>query len=640
MPWTPPSTAYQPAIDGLRAVAVLMVVLFHAGLGFTGGFVGVDVFFVISGCLITRLILKDLAQGTFSLAGFWERRARRIMPALVVMVMICLLAGAWLYLPADFMALGRAALAQALLVSNIHFYREIDYFDTASEVNPLLHTWSLAVEEQFYLLFPFLLLMLHRLSKQPWLVLITLAALISLAVSHFIGMPRPSANFYLLPTRAWELLLGALVAAAPSTLPRRASAEIAGWLGLLAIIASGLLYTRATPFPGLAALPPCLGTAMVIWAQSNTSSTASILLSSRPFVWIGLISYSLYLWHWPLLAFSGYWRAEPMSTGMRWFIVVISIVVAALSWRWVEQPFRNKTFCASRRRIFTFAALSLIITGASGFIVQQLEGMHGRISNDVMRYAQGADHVAFRTELRLPQAVAGELPHLGFADASKPIDLLLWGDSHAMAVAPVIDRLCRDHRWRAAQATRSALLPLLGETLPADTPSASQNEVILNLIRTRRIPRVLLVGRWDIHLQKPGSMESVRQHLHTTLRALQESGTQVWIMRQVPRPGWNVPRGLAAAVRWGTQDPRSMSIPLTQHQEEFQRQDPLFANLSTLFPNVHVLDPTPHFLNESKTACLTSKDGLSWYSDDDHLTSTGSTQLEPLFDSLFGKSQL
>ncbi|GEP45188.1 acyltransferase family protein [Brevifollis gellanilyticus] len=637
MPWTPPSTAYQPAIDGLRAVAVLMVVLFHAGLGFSGGFVGVDVFFVISGCLITRLILRDLAQGTFSLAAFWERRARRIMPALVVTVMICLLAGAWLYLPTDFMALGRAALAQALLVSNIHFYREIDYFDTASEVNPLLHTWSLAVEEQFYLLFPFLLLMLRKISKQPWLVLITLSALLSLAVSHFLGMPRPSANFYLLPTRAWELLLGALVAVAPSSLPRRASAEIAGWLGLLAIIASGLLYTRATPFPGLAALPPCLGAAMMIWAQSNAASTPARILSSRPFVWIGLISYSLYLWHWPLLAFSGYWRAEPMSAGMRWLIVVISIVVAAVSWRWVEQPFRHRTLCASRRRIFAFAALSLLITGISGFIVQRLQGLPARISPEVLRYAKGSTDAAFRTELRLSQAQAGDLPSLGIKDTSKPIDLLLWGDSHAMAVAPVIDLLCREHGWRAAQATRSALLPLLGEALPSDASSVSQNEAILNRIRTLRIPRVLLVGRWDIHLGKPGAMESLRQHLHDTLRDLQQSGTQVWIMRQVPRPGWNVPRGLAAAVRWGTQDPQEMSIPLTQHQKDFQRQEPLFADLDKLFPNLQVLDPTPLFLNESKTACLTSKDGLSWYSDDDHLSITGSMQMKTLFESLFGK---
>jgi peptidoglycan/LPS O-acetylase OafA/YrhL len=613
MPWTPPSTAYQPAIDGLRAVAVLMVVLFHAGLGFSGGFVGVDVFFVISGCLITRLILRDLAQGTFSLAAFWERRARRIMPALLVMVMICLLAGAWLYLPADFMAIGRAALAQALLVSNIHFYREIDYFDTASEVNPLLHTWSLAVEEQFYLLFPFLLLVLRKLSKQPWLVLITLSALLSLAVSHFLGMPRPSANFYLLPTRAWELLLGALIAAAPSSTTRRVSAEIAGWLGLLAIVVSGLLYTRATPFPGLAALPPCLGAALVIWAQSNASSTAARLLASRPFVWIGLISYSLYLWHWPLLAFSGYWCAEPISTGIRWLIVIASIVAAAVSWRWVEQPFRNKAFCASRRQIFTFTVLSLLLAAVSGFLVQRLHGLPQRIPQEVLRYAEGSADVAFRTELRLPQARAGQLPSLGVHDTSKPIDLLLWGDSHAMAVAPVIDVLCREHGWRGARATRSGLLPLLGEELSAGTDMVLQNDVILDLVRTQRVPRVLLVGRWDIHLDKPGSVVVVRQHLHDTLRALQEVGAQVWLLRQVPRPGWNVPRGLAAAARWGFEDPRNLTLPLSRHEEEFHQQDLLFEGLTDLFPNVRVLDPTSCFLNEAKTGIQLSHDGCPWY---------------------------
>jgi peptidoglycan/LPS O-acetylase OafA/YrhL len=282
---------YRPEIDGLRAIAILTVVFYHVGLGCPGGYIGVDVFFVISGYLISSLILREMREGTFSLAGFWERRVRRIFPALAACVMATLVAGWFLLLPEDLENLGKSTVAQTLLAANIYFWRTTNYFASANEAKPLLHTWSLAVEEQFYLLFPLLLLACFRfpaLRRPRTLVILILLGLVgSLSVAVWGVKHQPYATFFLLPTRAWELLCGVLVAALPvSAIPTsRLVRESASWLGLAAILLPVWLYGETTPFPGLAALPPCLGTALFIWGtgrRSEVGSQRSDVSSSTP----------------------------------------------------------------------------------------------------------------------------------------------------------------------------------------------------------------------------------------------------------------------------------------------------------------------------------------------------------------------
>jgi peptidoglycan/LPS O-acetylase OafA/YrhL len=267
---------YRPEIDGLRAIAVMAVVLFHAGLGVTGGFIGVDVFFVISGFLITSLIFKDLEAGKFSFTNFWERRARRIIPASVAMVFAVLIAGWFLLLPSDYAALGKSAAMHAAFAANFYFWRSTNYFSGPADELPLLHTWSLAVEEQFYLFVPLLLAGLFRLpklrSRRVLLLLFGIGFVISLALS-IIAVPRmPAAAFYLLPTRAWELLAGSIIAILPTVSLSRPLRELLCWTGFALILIPCFLYTKQTPFPGLAALPPCLGTALFIWVSGSTAS--------------------------------------------------------------------------------------------------------------------------------------------------------------------------------------------------------------------------------------------------------------------------------------------------------------------------------------------------------------------------------
>lgn len=313
-----PGIAYRPEIDGLRAIAVMAVVLFHARLGCHGGYVGVDVFFVISGFLITSLILRDLDSGRFRMVEFWERRIRRIVPALTVAISLTVAAGWWLHLPDDFQRLGQAVIAQGLVLSNLYHGWCTDYFSPRVDAFPLMHTWSLAVEEQFYIALPLILVILHRWRPNWVRPSLLLACLMSLALGVAMTAYIPRVSFYVLPSRAWELLLGSVLAAYPRCGERAPLwlREGIGWSGLLAIAASILLFQEKIPFPGLPTLLPTLGTVAFIWAN-RTLTTSGRMLAMRPFVFVGQVSYSYYLLHWPVIAYADYWFFKQMSWSVR-----------------------------------------------------------------------------------------------------------------------------------------------------------------------------------------------------------------------------------------------------------------------------------------------------------------------------------
>lgn len=341
----PPPSSYRPDIDGLRAIAVVGVVLFHAGLEVPGGYIGVDVFFVISGFLITGLIVKDLNNQSFSLLDFWERRARRILPALAVVTAATLIAGWYILMPSDYKRLGSSVIALAALASNIQFYRSTGYFAPASKEMPLLHTWSLSLEEQFYLLVPLLLMLLFYLRKPSWFQMALIVVSIGSLIMATIGIRyAPSATFYLLPFRAWELALGSLLAITQPLKQQKTRSTLA-WIGLGGILVPYALYSARTPFPGLTAIPPVVGAALLIWTGMPGASPTipNQMLGARPLVWIGLLSYSLYLWHWPLFAYYRYLFSSEPPLAPALLIVSISLVLAWLSLHYIEHPFRSKS---------------------------------------------------------------------------------------------------------------------------------------------------------------------------------------------------------------------------------------------------------------------------------------------------------
>lgn len=597
---------------------------------------GVDVFFVISGFLITGLILKDLERGQFSIVEFWERRVRRIAPALALVLGAVLVAGWFLFLPQNYRELGRSALAQALLLSNVYFWRDSGYFAQSAEVKPLLHTWSLAVEEQFYLLFPFLLILLWRWGRQAVAGILILIWIGSFALSVAGTYLQPSAAFYLLPTRAWELLLGALLALLPLR-PIRIGwvREGVSWAGLLAILGAVFAYDDATRFPGVAALLPCAGAALVIWTNSPQLTWTGKLLSWRPVVGIGLISYSLYLWHWPVLVFSKYWRLEPLPWHTRVFLLIASVGLAALSWKFVETPFRRRAVLGSRPGVFAFAGMSFGALFATGFAIDWKAGVPSRIRPEVRRYADASTNAAFLNEYTLSEVRSGHWAELGQGDKTKPVSIVVWGDSHAMSVMPVMDVMCEEHGVRGLGVTHSATPPLLGyesgdvESLGKD--SIPYNQAVLERIRRERVPKVLLVSFWDFYLGADKTTERIRAGLHETVRALKEAGVKVWILRQVPRQRWNVPRALATTVFLGG-DPEKMGLPLQDHLKSYTRQEPIFEGLAG--NGVILLDPTPYFIGPSGL-CLAVKDGQVLYHDSHHLSIDGALRLRPLFEPLF-----
>ncbi|MGD0812855.1 MAG: acyltransferase family protein [Verrucomicrobiota bacterium] len=639
---------YRPYVDGLRALAVIAVIFFHAGIGFGGGFVGVDVFFVISGYLITGLILKDLDRDQFHIFAFWERRVRRILPALALVVFSCLLAGWFLFFPQDFKELGQSVLAQAALVSNFFFYANSGYFAEGVDMKPLLHTWSLAVEEQFYLLFPFLLLGLKRFSRKSLVPAILLLCALSFSLSVYCSYAHPRANFYLLPTRAWELAIGAFLAALPEwQTSKRWLSEVLGWSGLLAILYAMFFYTSETRFPGASAILPCVGAALVIWANSRSLTSGGRLLAARPVVFIGLISYSLYLWHWPLLVFFKYWKLSPVPASQRLLLLLLSFIFAVFSWRFVETPFRKRVLLVRRWQIFSFGGASTAGLIIAGLAVFKLQGLPSRIPARALQYLEGDTILkggvdpAFRRQLGLTDALKGDFIAVGTRDTNLPVSLLIWGDSHAEVELPVLDAVCKEHLVRAVAATHSQTAPLTGYQSQGpwslNEDSIAFNGAVVGFIRSKHVRDVLIIGRWDYYIEMDKGTDRLRKGVLATISALRNSGARIWIMRQVPKYPWNVPKALASAVLHG-RDPEQLGRPLAEQREASKGQDPMFDGLGAMFPGVTVLDPTALFVDGSGR-CRVEQNGKPLYFDTDHVNVTGAMGLRPLFEPILGMSK-
>ena len=392
-----PNTTYRADIDGLRAVAVLLVIACHIGIyKLRGGFVGVDVFFVISGYLISSTILADIAASRFSIVSFYERRIRRILPALVVMLFITGLFAYKYLLPLELLDFSKSLLASAASISNFYFWNQSGYFDAPAAMKPLLHTWSLAVEEQFYIFFPVFLMLVRRYFPARLKLAVISIAAISFLAAAIGAFKYPVSTFYLAPTRAWELLLGTLLSLKifPQIMGaiRRNAATL---LGMAMIVISAALFSASTPFPGVAALLPCVGTALIIAAGETGTSVVSRVLASKPVVFVGLISYSLYLWHWPIIVFQ---KADAiLVTGVSTRAAALSVLAATflvsiLSWKFVELPFRNGRLKLSGAPLFQTAFASSVAVAALGVTALLFHGLPSRFPSRAVQVASYLDY--------------------------------------------------------------------------------------------------------------------------------------------------------------------------------------------------------------------------------------------------------
>jgi peptidoglycan/LPS O-acetylase OafA/YrhL len=761
---------YRPDIDGLRAIAVLSVVFYHAGLGFPGGYVGVDVFFVISGYLITALILKDLERGSFSMANFWERRIRRIFPALAVMVAVTCVAGWFLLLPDDLAKLGASVIAQSLLVSNFYFWRTTNYFGGANEEKPLLHTWSLAVEEQFYLIFPIALMAIwaffnYRLKKREernlttecttehlgrgeeeqtkfgpkgegmgtteskstgeaqgnaqgtcagaafsnpstselardsentslnrsaigpaslqatsnplrateslcdatpstldprpsthlgyqrrWALfwIFAAVALLSFGISIWGVKAQPFATFFILPTRAWELLLGSMLAVLPAAMLLRHDAlrDLLSLAGLAGIFLPVFFYGEQTPFPGLTALPPCLGAAVLIWANTtpancvpNQSKFASAL-SWPPIVFIGLISYSLYLWHWPVICFSSYWAVSEFTAMEKWGIILASVLFASVSWKFLETPFRKRgNSLLIRKPMFAFVSLSLLL-GIVGFFFDAENGAPSRLPEQARQILDAANkrqqrRIENRTHSgnSINDLIADSLPRLNPESSNSP-QFLVWGDSHAKVAEHAFKEIAIEKGIQGVSAVFYSTPPVFGWKKNTKFGAANPDEVakhVAEYIVQNNIKDVFIIAYWKLYFEnQPEPL--VHDALIQTCEMLSETGVNIWLMLDVPVHDMDVPKILTRQyiVPFLGDSIKSLTI------QEHLRNNAALYSFRIPSSRVNILDPSGNLLNDSKSNYLLSENGVPLYYDNNHLTKNGALlAFLPLLESFY-----
>lgn len=648
---------YRPDIDGLRAVAVVAVVLFHAGVpGFDGGYVGVDVFFVISGFLITSFLRDDLDSGRFSIVRFYERRARRILPALVAVIAVTAGVGYFMMMPAQYTDFARAAFATSLFGSNFWFWKVADdYFSPAAEFMPLLHTWSLSVEEQFYIAFPLLLALLSRWRNAAMVAVLALLTFMSFSLAVLMVEEQPAAAFYLAPMRAWELGTGALLALVMRPRPvARWLRELVAGIGIAAILAAIVLYDGDTPFPGLAALMPCLGTAAIIHAGFHGPSMVTRSLSWRPFVFVGLISYSLYLWHWPMLAFLRLQLGQielPAATMAT--AILGSVVLAIVSWRFIEIPFRRRPPVGPRNvTIFRLSAVAILVLLLMATLVRESNGLPSRLPQDIhLAHASAHDNNPLRPKCynNWPEDGLCHFP----MDTSVDVEpsFLLWGDSHADAIMPGVSVAADRVGIVGIFAGKSACPPLRNIRRVrghSGHDCVLFNEAIIEYLENHEnLTTVILMARWALAaeaVRAPGehgnpayllpavaaqdekpsvekNFQLFRQGITDTVNTIRSLDREVILIGNIPEIGWNVPIHSMRAARWG--DPLPLAPPLDEVMQRQGRADSVLSELAEQ-PGVHFEPIAPRLCNP---VCLTHLDGRSIYFDDNHLSRFGSIQV-------------
>lgn len=449
------SGQYRPEIDGLRAVAVLPVLFYHTEIaGFSGGFVGVDIFYVISGYLITSIIAKDIALNKFSFISFYDRRIRRIFPALFTVVLFTLCAGAVLLAPNDFAAFGKSLFAMTFFASNVFFKRsggDEGYFGANSHSQVLLHTWSLSVEEQFYLLFPTMLLLLVRFAKKRVNQYLWLVVFVSFAINIWETPHSPRTAFYIVIPRAWELLLGSLLALkAVPPLKQRVWREISGSLGLGLIVWAVSVFTKDTTFPGFAALCPCLGAWLIIYAGENGPSIVREVLSFRPLVFIGVISYSLYLWHWPIIVFAKYLAVGKLNPGQTAAVLLLSLVMAFISFEFIESPFRGSDSPINRRQIFVFGLTTSALSAALGLAIFASQGVPWRFNEATRQFIarnieRKEDYQEVCTNWKTEIKSMSDISYCNVGESTSK-KIMFWGDSQVQQLYPLLQKINADGR--------------------------------------------------------------------------------------------------------------------------------------------------------------------------------------------------
>jgi peptidoglycan/LPS O-acetylase OafA/YrhL len=659
---------YRADIDGLRALAVLSVMFHHYLIpGFRGGFVGVDVFFVISGFLIAAHIESDIAAKRFSLLAFYERRIRRILPALFLMYALFLILAWWIYFPPELHFQTALAAYVIPFLANFAFYQNAgDYSGEFAGHIALLHTWSLAVEEQFYLIFPLLMLGIARLIRGRYLAVLSAMALASFLLCVAGTYIDASAAFYLAPFRAWELLVGALLAVGKFSPPRDARARTGvALLGLLLIAGSDLLLSNKTPYPSGWALFPCIGATAILYASCDRSLPVGRVLDNPVMRRIGLWSYSLYLFHWPLLVLAQYYVFDPLSVFQRCVLLASTFLLGALSWRYVEQPFRGPRALLNRPALYGTAAVSGIALVLAAFLLHRAE--------DPRRYS-AREHALFPTYTPDQARCVDTSPEDGdhtrsckLGDDSSPVSAILWGDSHALAMLPAVAAAYARHHEAAIFAQQGGCPPLLGIYVRDFSTAESSflrswrdahgfgrserckrhSEAVLNWVTRNKIRTVILAAHWiayteDKHSRRLTDSQSPENQsmldnaavfsrgLESLLTALEGERVRVFLLDDAPQSMVYVPYALASARRLHLN--REFRISRDTYEAQQHSAAAIFARLQERY-DFRILKPQDWLC--AGGMCSIALNGAPLYSDDEHLSELGAMTTEPALEAIW-----
>jgi peptidoglycan/LPS O-acetylase OafA/YrhL len=655
------SMEYRRDIDGLRAVAVLAVVFFHAKVpGFSGGFVGVDVFFVISGYLITGLILSDIAARRFSLLNFYQRRIKRIVPALLVVYLASSVLATLLMLPSDIRDFARTLGTSALFVSNIDFYQQAGYFEAPSELKPLLHTWSLSIEEQFYLVWPLTCAVLattmrrfRQLAALAWTA--GAASLVAWLALTYYG--QGNAAFFLTPSRVWELMLGAVLALSHGRRPiAPTTAETLAAVGALLIVIAVSAPLQSHPLAACLALPACAGAAMLILSGIDRWTLVSRLLSLSPMVGIGLISYSLYLWHWPLLTFGRYHLDRPLHWDEIAVILGLSLLAAVVSYRLVERPLRRMTAFRAGH-VVAAGALCLVAVALASNRMEKDRGWALHLDPAIRHL----DATARSRNIHQSKCF-GQTGDFG-TDAActfgrrapgASFDLAVFGDSHANHYVPAISVLAEAAGVSGRHITLGACPALLG-SFEIDSQFGSRArcpalpEAMVRFVEQNPGLRLVVLAqawsqyagkllfteggrRWTIYLlgtrdderSESRSSEILRRSLEQTLDYFESKGIQVLLLGEVPPLARDPVRCIANAIRQHRPHD-ACGRARSEVQRVIGETEALLASLARGRKNVFFFSPSDAMCDQQW--CNVELDGVYMYRDDGHLNKIGAERL-------------
>lgn len=652
---------HRAEIDGLRAIAVSAVVLYHFGLpGLAGGFVGVDIFFVISGFLIGGILWREkTATGRLSLGRFYLRRIRRLAPAYVAMSAAVLIVGWLVLLPYDFRETAKGVIAATVYLSNVLFFRQSGYFDTAAEDKVLLHTWSLSVEEQFYLFLPLVFLLFSR-SRRGMILAFAALFLASLLSAIPLTSRAHTAVFYLFPFRAWELLAGVLLAVWGQ---ERGTDWRFGtwpsWLGL-ALVLSGIALIQPGPgFPGWQAMVPVAGTVLLLM-NGRDPNPVNRALSMRAPVMIGLISYSLYLWHWPVLTLSTYVRGEysgPLETS-GW--ITLCLILSWLSWRLIEQPVRRASNLSGKTLLGGAALASVLLLGASAAIFRA-DGMPGRFAPETqVHIAASGDFLQDFSRCTTPEN--GPLKGIEtcpIGPKNQTPTLLIWGDSHVRALYEGLAQAARDNNRAALVIWRAGCPPAFDLEKQENSATATQNaacrsgndQIKAALAGMPDLRDVLLIGRWAYYATGTGSGIDAHntitlkgdgadkpqdallaEALAATVQTLSLQDRTVFLLRQPPEIPHHAAPEMARALAHGrvtAQEAQRMGQVTMDAAEERAAS----AEAAIAQSGAQILDPWPFLCDQF--LCDAIQNGRGFYFDNNHLTNTAARQIRAVFAPVF-----